>query len=392
MMEEKRCEHKHTMNAELRCKLPAGHMGWHLCAYEHMHNQDDAPDMTPDQRAEYQRYLSSPAGTARALVEARAEIEQLKNDFAQEKMNTDAVYGGVYRALKKEVTARTAAESQIAALKVELAAMMKERDAAKNAARELGKDIARRDGTIAQLMQEAADNSTTMGLLGRNRIDAEKALDAALADLSQARAELDENHDIQCELLKQANDMRDERDAAVKRAEAAEQENETVKSVNGCLRGEIRGLRSDNDRAQALLGRAVSILKSTHWDRAPFPIGVAEQAIDLLADPTATQAADAWRAQREERAELIQKVRTLREWIGAEGQPRVAIELARKLTDEFLAKVDARWAGGKAPAPKCSLLDVPYVDSHSLKQHSYCGSGCVLDPPRAGGKDGGSNG
>jgi chromosome segregation ATPase len=144
-------------------------------------------DMTPDQRSEYQRLLASPTSTARALIEARAEFQRT-NDRAWER------YAALSKQLEEANTRQRAAESQIAALKVDLAAMMKERDEA-NEQREWER---------------------------QKRIEAEDTRDAAHAELSQARAELSDlrvKYDAACKGSRERLDviMRTQAEAAAMR-------------------------------------------------------------------------------------------------------------------------------------------------------------------------------
>lgn len=138
-------------------------------------------EFTPEQSAEYRKYLASPAGTARALVEARAEIAQLEMEMKRQQANAAEESVNFIRDLetiRKQGGAQLyAAESQIAVLKVELAAMMKERDAA-IIHMETWKDDYELVAGDAKAWMERAN-------------EAEKARDAALADLSQARAEIE---------------------------------------------------------------------------------------------------------------------------------------------------------------------------------------------------------
>ena len=367
-MEEKRCEHKHTMNAELRCKLPAGHMGGHLCAYEHMHNQDAAPaDMTPDQRAEYQRLLVSPTATAMALIEARAEIERLRAKVEMHESfdghrNYFDVWSRVWQALEdtgmlfypstdglgksraiqhiqRMHTKASVAESQIAALKVELAAMMKERDTARSEATMYKQAY---DGHFASLM-DVCDQ----------RDAAEDARDAALAELGQVRAEREiekKNTDaVYDEVYRALTKVQGERDAAVKRAEALREENARLEYERNKLREYSDEYLRRCDVLSALLGRAVAALRKApplleegvsiadaltsaangYHDlkaRHGAEVSSALDTIDaILADTTATQAADAWRAQQKERAELLREAMHMLCYVDAHMKERVAV-------------------------------------------------------------------
>jgi chromosome segregation ATPase len=199
----------------------------------------------------------------------------------------------------------------------------------------------------------------------------QKARDAALADLSQARAEIEIWKTREYAAHNAYTQVKAQRDTANARAEAAEaqlakvrhdrdemirvhdeveadrdqlrDENARLKAECNARHGAQVGLGQELNRTQALLGRAVVILKSAYWDRAPFSIADTKKAEELLADPTATTAADAWRAQQEERAELEALIPFVR--LAAEGCLTVRQQCE---AGDAIAKVDARREEGGA--------------------------------------------
>jgi len=226
------------------------------CMRCYFSSSDLPPDMTHDQRAEYQRFLASPTATAMALIEAREEIERLHALFESvAKANEDIVERALY----------TAAESQIAALKVELAAMMKERDEAQKDHEhcDLNADTVMmiRNVTNAAghsgvpFLIDAVRNVVTERneALQRAKVKGDayetcaKERDAALAELGQVRAERDTVHahvaeacemlganrkDVPCDSWK----LRELCDATVKRAEALSEENARLKDSDKATR------------------------------------------------------------------------------------------------------------------------------------------------------------
>jgi hypothetical protein len=212
----------------------------------------DSDNWTPDQGAEYQRLLASPTATAMALIEARAEIERLK-----------FVYDDATAVGKERDRFEFLSESQakaIDALKVELAAMMKERDAARSDEKEsTGYWFHWRDVAL--------------------KLEAER--DAALLELSQVRAELDE----------------------------AQADSETWRKAYG--------------ESQALLGKAVAALSELKCNGCSLRVGFTgsrgyddsrsncshcANARAILADATSQQAADAWRTQQESLGECVDRL------------------------------------------------------------------------------------
>jgi len=351
-------------------------------------------DMTPDQRAEYQRLLASPTATAMALIEAREEITRLKD---VEAMLTNTLNGVVPERNNAETLASVYA-SKIAALKVELAAMMKQRDEWKHEAECSNaklENVERLRSRIKDLEEEC--ERERKGFTRRRADKAaqwdalEKARDAALTELSQVRAERDmykqrwqsavEEEQEQTRNLRAKNDALN---AAVKRAEALSEENARLTEHSQCHCSGHMYWRDETAKYKALLGRAVAALRKVEESRLLESDGVysaweldqeamtavrailadapqtrsvdtwrlryselAEQwpqeAVDYaVADATATQAADAWRAQQEERAELEAVYQAVRASSGDPGDREKA-----RAVNIAAAKVDARRGGGR---------------------------------------------
>lgn len=278
-------------------------------------------DVTPDQQSEYQRLLASPTSTARALIEARAEIERLKGEredieYHYRVLSDQSLQ--ITASLDAALNVNRAAESQIAALRVDLAAMMKERDEARIISKEQ-----QRSGfeTVAQLLE------------------AEKARDAAHVELSQARAE---------------------RDMAQALYEATHEQTGRIGRERDEARGEIERLRDSclqhvhvdvHASAKALLGRAVAAArpivdyynKLAKWDGgcALPPKPTQGQRIDFVnafSDATATAAVDAYRAQQE----VIEAAK----WFKGSGVPHERWVRLWNALDE-LEKVETRRGGGR---------------------------------------------
>jgi chromosome segregation ATPase len=175
-----------------------------------------------------------------------------------------------------------AAQAQIDGLKVELAAMQKDRDWYK----EHCDRMSREQGTIISA-ELACENMR-------------KARDAALMKLSQVRAELEHMRAVNAELVADhvavENEITEERDKANARAEAAEAENARLLRNAGTATASEIEVRTAYGRAVAALHRA----KDHVWLPMDIDRGLEAEIDALLSDATATQAADAWRAQQEE--------------------------------------------------------------------------------------------
>lgn len=375
--------------------------GKHNCPEHWNSAEDSADDTTPDQRAEYQRLLASPTATAMALIEARAEIEQLLQKTKRMKAQL-VVLEGADDAIDKERAAHAAtrleletikkpvlglsetmreaygdpmakaiaaAESQIAALKVELAAMMKERDEARQEADAIGANEHRIAHEL-QNMTRSVRKQAAHHHRRQTKMAAER--DAALAELSQVRAELDTR---KVAMKRQADDLRaiqvalgssatmpgdsttlaKDVDAAVKRAEALSEENARLKREVDDEVALLCDWQKNFDNSQALRGRAVAALRAIDgciaWSDTTqewYLIGklrtlpALREVRAILADATAIQAADAWRAQQEERADLAALIPFVR--LAAVGCLTVQQQCEAY---EALAKVDARRGGGR---------------------------------------------
>ena len=208
-----------------------------------------------------------------------------------------------------------------------------------------------------------------------------QALDAERAELAGALANLEKACASVVQLVTT-------RDAAIKRAEAAEADRANfLKQADWHLAKQteaeamVAQLREGNARlnrvltketeraaaaegenftvqrrvviAEALLGRAVAALQMVKANRACSSNTCAMIADAILADATAAQAADTWRAQQEERAELEALALTMRALFmyGATGYTS-SIEavyhawLAHETKLAAFSKVDARRGSG----------------------------------------------
>lgn len=139
--------------------------------------------------------------------------------------------------------------------------------------------------------------------------------------------------------------------------EQLREENARLRDVEAECSSRAHGeamLKEQLDASTTLLGRAVAALQEA---RAALPGGYAttEALLDkidaILADPSATAATDAWRAQQEERAELeavYQAAKLQRDnW---SWNPFDAAEVNRELSCALasaVSKVDARRGGGR---------------------------------------------
>jgi hypothetical protein len=305
-----------------------------------------------------------------------------------------------------------AAQSQISALKVELAAMTKERDdlraGQQNDDRDYRKVIAERDAALMDLSQARAERDEAIrqraiineqrrqenGAAADDLIAMRNERDAALLELSQARGERDrlqerEKHFAKALAVADGGQYRAdwdgaiarviaERDAAVARAEVAEtlldakrvlvsalrEENARLKAEPGFLSKSMndadfrerlaREMASDElTVTKELLGRAVAALQEAYDHTVEMRIVQAPENTDaereavyqtfrrigrMLDDATATQAADAWRAQQE----VVEAAKGFR----GSGVPHERWVRLWDALDE-LARVDARRGGGR---------------------------------------------
>jgi len=181
----------------------------------------------------------------------------------------------------------------------------------KDCARKAQAELLAAGKQLEKLQDDAINEGVrVIGMLDAAHIDAEKMMherDAALAELSQVRAEL---QNMTRATRKQAahhhrrqTKMAAERDAAGKQAEALSEENARLKAQHEEWKREDLAWR---DERAALLGRAVTALQEARTyllSGVGSTAGVFAAINAILADATATQAADAWRAQQEERAE-----------------------------------------------------------------------------------------
>lgn len=256
---------------------------------------------------EYQRMLAAPTATAKALTEARAEIARLKEEAHAKWHDLNDRWAELCAAdnLKHAAerhglnTQLTAAESKIAALKVDLAGMMKERDAAKSvcsmfdvwaleAVKKL-RDMVPWENEVPGLSDLADDAWSALAAIydglefkilriergQRERAEKTEAeRDAALADLSQARAE--------CERLKDIAHRASVRSSAVY----------------------SQALESKLARALAALRNARAWINGTDEQERGWAKRDRAEADAILADPESTAAVEAYEREREERAEL----------------------------------------------------------------------------------------
>jgi len=278
------------------------------------------------------------------LIEARAEIERLNKcnnircDYIGEIREAIGCHHSANDGEAIEFAGNlrvraTAAESQIAALKVDLAAMMKERDIARVEAT-MYKQAS--DDRFASLMsacdeRDAAEKSRDFereraneGLVQKH--DAEKARDAALAELGQVRAELaqHEHCDVNADTVGMIREVTNaaghggvpflidavrnvviERDAAVKRAEALREENASLRKVQNVMEKDMNSALLVSAQSAQLLKEIVNHFE---WAEDHKSAELLRRADAILADATATPAADAWRAQRESLKECVDRL------------------------------------------------------------------------------------
>jgi hypothetical protein len=192
--------------------------------------------------------------------------------------------------------------------------------------------------------------------------------DAALADLSQARAERDMALEQRDAAIKHAERLGEE-NARLAQREPTNDEMERVLAGGdeAFLGGTIRRCRvcrcavfggptacvrcverEDRNKYKALLGHAVAALQMVKANRACSSNTCATIVDAILDDPTATAAVDAYRASQEERARLDAAVGALYrgEWASNDERDEL-ISAAWAAVKAMWPKVDARRGGGR---------------------------------------------
>ena len=175
--------------------------------------------------------------------------------------------------------------------------------------------------------------------------EAEKARDAALAELSQARAERDMAKSEHVRLKNSLADAYEAKDRAWSACTRVEQERDAaVKRAEAC---------------ESKYGRAVAALRELRewWtndgnEQLPW----IENADAILADASSTQAANAWRAQQEERRKLR---RFIQQHMHDDHCECGFCVDAR----DTLAEIDARKAGDKCPTCHYAECVCPWRDA-----------------------------
>jgi len=290
------------------------------------------------------------------LLAARAQIDKLNVELAEnEKENDHAL-----KQLDRVLTERDAAL-------VELNQARGERDEAwrvaeiwrNDAIRERDAAVKERDTALANLSQMRAERNKWQGAYERARDREDNARiatsrvkverDAAVKRAEALQVERDNAECQAAEWQRAANEHEQDEIAAVKRAEAAEaqlakirQDRDTIDQMreeNARLKAQLLPHTEQTqcvhvdaiDRLEVILGRAVAALQETRDAIGAAGPNIVEGFLQLatgeldqdigkkvlarmlaardsadviLADTTATQAADAWRAQQEERQEL----------------------------------------------------------------------------------------
>lgn len=202
-------------------------------------------------------------------------------------------------------------------------------------------------------------------------------LEATLADLSQARGELEDERQTLASVRYTRDMAVEQRDAAIKHAERLGEENARLKAEDERATEHLRemlrkvdeeqngvaicswcALPTNSDEASkrthqmtcpkspivALLGHAVAALQMVKANRACSSNTCATIVDAILADSTATAAVDAYRAQREEREELEAVYEAARRERDAYAHEPAYAEALRDLRIAT-AKVDARRGG-----------------------------------------------
>jgi len=279
----------------------------------------------------------------------------------------------------------------------------------KDCARKAQAELLAAGKQIEKLQDDAInEGARVIDMLDAAHIDAEKMMrerDTALAELSQVRAELDEarkiagnaGHKLALEEAERDH-ARQERDTAVKRAEALSEENARLKDAHHRVSNVLDEAKHEAGRPaqplanyikdqRALLGRAVVALqearetakcdckvtcqvcdgqgsiraaidhdtcrscngtsKVNRWGVLPHTSCLVARIDTILADATATQAVDAWRAQQEERAELEAAAKDVRDVFSLGGPTWPGEGKVLRRLCVAIAKVDARRVGGQ---------------------------------------------
>ena len=250
---------------------------------------------------------------AQALLAQRREMQQEIEQLRKERDEHLAQLGCRTRE-------RDAAIADGMTLLAERDAALAERDQARaeleesekegeHALRQLDKALTERDAALADLSQVRAEVVNHQNV--RIKVEFER---------DQARAERDEARDYARKYGRETSDMAGKYMAAVARAEAAEA---ALQMAND----DVRQLRLENARTKlrlsisrelhsmdkALLGRAVAALQEARGEitrmaatGGGFSCSVIDDIDAILADPSATAAVEAMRAQQEEREALPQ--------------------------------------------------------------------------------------